>query len=73
VAGGLIAGLVLAALGKRRQHGMAFWLSASGITLLTGAMGCACVGYAGLIGLSAGYAIGFVPALLKSRWPRATA
>ena len=57
-AGGLISGLVVAAVGLRGRHGAVFWLSASGLSLLTGAMGCACVGYPGVIGMVLGYGAG---------------
>jgi len=59
--GGVIAGLAVAAVGHRRRYGPVFWLSASGIALLTGAMGCACVGYSGVVGMLVGYAAGLVP------------
>ena len=63
--GGLVAGLAVASVGNHRQAGAAFWLSASAIALLTGAMGCACVGYSGVIGLGVGFAAGVVPGLLR--------
>lgn len=59
--GGLVAGLAVAAIGHRGKHGLGFWASASSITLLTGAMGCACIGVSGVIGLSLGFAAGLVP------------
>jgi hypothetical protein len=62
--GGVLAGLAVAAVGIRRRSGIGFWLAASAVALLTGAMGCGCVGYAGLVGLvlgfSGGFAFGFV-------------
>jgi hypothetical protein len=64
--GGLAAGLVVAWVGLRRSRGVWFWFTASGISLLTGAMGCVCVGYAGLTGLGLGYAIGVVPGFLAA-------
>lgn len=60
-AGGLAAGAVVSTLSHRRKHGWGFWLSASVVSLLTGAMGCACVGYSGVIGLLAGFAAGVAP------------
>lgn len=59
--GGVVAGLAVAAVGHRGKHGFGYWASASGIALLTGAMGCACIGIAGVVGLSAGFAVGLVP------------
>jgi len=64
-AGGVIAGLAVASVGNRRRAGAVFWLSASSLALLTGAMGCACVGYAGVVGLGVGFAAGVVPGLLR--------
>jgi hypothetical protein len=65
-AGGLGAGLVVAAVGLRHRRGLWFWLAASGIALSTGAMGCICVGMAGLGGLGLGYAFGFAPGLVAT-------
>ena len=63
--GGLVAGLAVASVGNQRRAGAVFWLSASGLALLTGAMGCACVGYPGVAGLAIGFAAGVVPGLLR--------
>jgi hypothetical protein len=65
VAGGVLAGLVVALVARRRRAPLAFWVSASGLTLLTGAMGCACVGFAGVLGLGVGYAAGVLPGLIR--------
>ncbi len=65
-AGGLGAGLLVAAVGLRQRRGLWFWFAASGIALSTGAMGCICVGLAGLGGLGAGYACGFLPGLVAT-------
>ena len=54
LAGGVIAGIVAGSIGVRARRGVGFWLAASGICLLTGAMGCACAGLPGLIGLALG-------------------
>lgn len=62
--GGAIAGLAVAGIGNQRRAGVWFWVSASGLALLTGAMGCSCVGYTGIIGLGVGFAAGMVPALM---------
>lgn len=66
VLGGLTAGLAVAAVGHRGRHGAAFWLSTSGLAVLTGAMGCACVGYSGVFGMVLGYAVGLLPAVLRA-------
>jgi hypothetical protein len=60
-AGGLVSGVALALIGRRATRGAGFWLSASAIALLTGAMGCACIGISGVIGLLLGFALGFAP------------
>jgi hypothetical protein len=59
VAGGVIAGALVSFVGFRQRRGAGYWVTASGISLLTGALGCSCVGYSGLGGL----ALGFVAAL----------
>jgi hypothetical protein len=63
--GGLIAGLSVAAVGLARRGGTGFWLSASGVALLTGSMGCSCVGLSGVIGLGLGFALGTAPGLVR--------
>jgi hypothetical protein len=63
--GGVVAGLAVASVGNQRRAGVWFWVSASGLALLTGAMGCACVGYSGVLGLAVGFAAGMVPGLLR--------
>lgn len=65
-AGGLIAGAVVAAVAIRGQHRLGFWVAASGVVVLTGAMGCVCVGAWGIAGLVAGYVIGGIPGLVRS-------
>lgn len=64
-AGGLLAGLTVAVIGYRGRHGLGYWAGASVIALLTGAMGCACVGYSGVIGLALGYGVGFLPMVAR--------
>ena len=65
--GGLGAGLGVSVVGYRRGAGPAFWLSASGISLLTGAIACAGVGYGGLAGLVLGFGAGALSALAQRR------
>ncbi len=72
-AGGILAGVIIAWVGLRRTHGIWYWLCASGMALLTGAMGCLCVGVAGIAGLIAGYAFGIVPGLASNRLARVKA
>jgi hypothetical protein len=67
ILGGAVSGLLVAGVGHRRGAGSAFWLSASGLALLTGAMGCTCIGYSGVVGLALGYAVGSMPGLVRNR------
>ncbi|MGV3624865.1 MAG: hypothetical protein ACO1OB_28855 [Archangium sp.] len=64
-AGGVVAGLYIAALTRRWKLGASFWVGASLMAVLTGSMGCACIGASGVFALIAGHAIGVSPALLK--------
>lgn len=64
IAGGVGAGLAVAYAATRRRAGGAFWVLASGLALLTGATGCVCAGYSGMMGLAIGYGVGVVPVLL---------
>ena len=63
--GGVVSGLVVAGMGNQRRAGPMFWISASSLALLIGAMGCSCVGYTGLGGLALGFVSGTVPGLLR--------
>jgi hypothetical protein len=63
--GGVVAGIAVAAVGNQRRAGVAFWLTGSALALLTGAMGCACIGYSGVVGLGLGFAAGVVPGLVR--------
>jgi hypothetical protein len=62
-----VAGLLVASIGHRRGAGSTFWSSAAGLALLTGAMGCTCIGYSGVAGLALGFALGSVPEMLRKR------
>ncbi len=55
VTGGVLAGGIVSFPGFKHQRGAGYWVSASGVTLLTGALGCSCVGYAGIGGLALGF------------------
>lgn len=65
--GGLSAGVLVARTLYRKRRRPLAWLAASGIALLTGAMGCTCVGYAGVAGLVLGYGVAVIPLLARSR------
>ncbi len=71
IAGGLFAGALVSTVGLRQHRAFGYWLSASGITLLTGSLGCSCVGYAGVIGLVAGFGVGLIASLLAAALGRA--
>lgn len=66
IAGGVAASLVISIVAHRRGMDWRFWAGASGISLLTGAMGCSCVGYSGVFGLAAGYLAGALPLWLRA-------
>lgn len=59
-AGGVGAGLFVAATAMRLKLGRDFWVGASVMSVLTGAMGCACVGASGVVALIAGFGVGLV-------------
>lgn len=63
--GGVVAGLVVSFVATRRSLSWGFWVAASSLALLTGAMGCACIGYAGVVGLVTGFAIGALPQAVR--------
>lgn len=64
--GGLGAGIFVAWYGLRRQRTAWFWVLATALTVLTGALGCSCVGLAGVAGLATGYAAGVVPGIVRA-------
>lgn len=66
--GGVIAGLAIATVSGQRRLGLGFGVSASTVALLSGALGCACVGVGGLVGLGLGFVAGLVPGLLWASW-----
>jgi len=58
--GGLGAGVGISIIGVRWKQSWPFWAGATALTLLTGAMGCSCVGYSGVAGLAVGYGVGLM-------------
>ncbi|PZR05622.1 MAG: hypothetical protein DI536_31725 [Archangium gephyra] len=64
-AGGVTAGVVVSVIATRLKLGWRFWLSASAVSMLTGAMGCACVGYSGVLALVGGFAVGLTPQVAR--------
>lgn len=71
IGGGVTAGLLVSVLISRRKLGAGAWASAGATCLLTGAMGCSCVGYSGVIGLIAGFAAGSLPMVGRRLFARA--
>ena len=67
VAGGVLAGLAIEWWARQSQRPMVVRLSGASVSLLTGALGCACVGSSGIIGLVGGY-VGASLAGLTVRW-----
>jgi hypothetical protein len=70
VLGGLLAGGVVSWYGARRARSAWFWLFASGMALLTGAIGASCAGYVGVLSVVAGYALGFAIGFTATRLRR---
>jgi hypothetical protein len=62
--GGVLAGLGVASVGNARRAGLAFWISASAVSVLTGAMACSCLGISGIAGLAVGYVAGAAPVVI---------
>jgi hypothetical protein len=69
-AGGVLAGAVVSWYGALRARTAWFWVSASGVALLTAAVGATCAGYRGVLSVVAGYALGLASALLFTRMRR---
>lgn len=65
--GGVTAGLVVSWFAMRRGLDWRFWLGASAISLLTGAMGCSCIGYSGVLGLAGGFFSASLPWVIRRR------
>ena len=72
--GGVLAGLGVSWYGALRRRTIWFWLTASTMTLLTGAVGATCAGYPGVLGVASGYAVGIAAgfAFARLRRPRQT-
>ena len=63
VASGVVAGVVVGRFGRRSHAPLSAWVGAAALAFLTGALSCACVGVAGLVGLACGVALGTAPAV----------
>jgi hypothetical protein len=69
-AGGVIAGLIVSIVATRMKLGWDFWAAASTMAVLTGAMGCSCVGASGVLALVGGFAAGLVPQVVRGAFAR---
>lgn len=69
--GGLFAGTGISVIGLRWKQSWPFWVGATVLTLLTGAMGCSCVGYGGVTGLAVGYGVGILAGSVRGRFSSA--
>ncbi len=67
-AGGIVAAVLVARSAARRRAGPLFWLTAGGMTVATGALGCSCAGFAGASGMLAGFVLAVVPVAIAARW-----
>ncbi|MBL8922932.1 MAG: hypothetical protein JNJ54_29050 [Myxococcaceae bacterium] len=65
-AGGVLAGVIVSTIARRRGLGLSFLAGASALSMLTGAMGCSCAGASGIVGMVAGFAVGLVPQGLRA-------
>ena len=65
--GGLGAGVGVSIIGMRWKQSWPFWAGTTVLTLLTGAMGCSCVGYSGVAGLAVGYSVGLLSVIVRRR------
>lgn len=63
--GGLGAGIGVSVIGLRWKQGLPFWIGATALTLLTGAMGCSCAGFTGVVGLALGYGVGLLVGIIR--------
>ncbi len=65
--GGVIAGFVIARLGRHVESPIRFWALAGTMAALEGSLGCSCVGFGGMVGLVLGLAVTLVPTWASTR------
>ncbi len=70
-AGGIVAGLVLAAQARRSSARLETFVASSSLALAAGSMGCGCVGLGGVVGAFLGLLLVATPVLLIPVRPRA--
>lgn len=59
--GGLLAGLMVTWFARRTEAEARSWVCAGSIALLTGALGCSCAGFGGIVGLVGGLLVTGAP------------
>lgn len=72
VASGLLAGYLVSRWARTTEAGPVAWASAAGLAFTVGAVGCACIGYAGIAGLGIGLMFSTLPTLVVARLARAS-
>lgn len=65
-AGGALSGLLLARAARKTGEPLVLWTAGGAVVLAAGAMGCMCVGAAGLVGM----VLGFLPSAALLALPR---
>ncbi len=66
-AGGLVSGALLCRMALASPRPLLSWLSGSLLVVTTGAIGCACVGAAGVVGMGAGLLVSSSLWLVRSK------
>lgn len=59
--GGVLAGLMITWFARRTSAEARSWVCAGSLALLTGALGCSCAGFGGILGLVGGLAVTGAP------------
>ena len=63
--GGALAGVIIARLAKRSSAPLGSWAAGGVVAALTGALGCACIGVFGVLGLVVGMVVVSAPLVLR--------
>ena len=63
--GGVTAGLVVSIVATRLKLGWGFWAATSTMAVLTGAMGCSCLGASCVLALVGGFSAGLIPQVVR--------
>ena len=69
-AGGVVAGLMVTIVARRQRAPASFYVAAGVFSALTGALGCSCVGFTGVLGLVAGLVASSAVGTLYGLWRR---